>query len=758
MSAAVAPAAKDGDGLGSRISKRPRNNDLCYKCYLRWSHYKHRLHGQPVLPAETEACASVTSAFLQVMSILFEVESLRIDEPRNILALLSTNTRRTKVVELSSGTHRVPDELRRHSLSDGVGGQYSTNLDRNRYGQDDQYLSTVIRYDLEFLRLCPCLVDVEIVDAKYGMATCLVSAGDDFCTCASQLDHSPATAAVPEHAQDAAAAAGGPSDSTGGPALPPGAVAAVPWPSPGSELLSGPHSALLQGFNPIMNPSTGHAASGGSEAGVGAAAHGKQGGGAEAARAREGVTTRPRSKMYSGAASGKGEATGGLRRTSSRTPSSAGSRGRAGSAPAGRQRPATASSRPGTARLATPSRPERIGESGDSEVDEGGAAGEETDSAGEGKGEGAGPRRPGSAAGAGGVRGDKDEELRRLQEEVRVLKASRVALEGRLEDARAKELSTRAAADALRADLDATRAANQRANAMPAQGQVLGQHTWELAKERLAARSQVSVPRMVNVLRVEVQRLNVAKREAEARATANQALADAARAELANYLAASAAGGGGGGCGSANGEAASSDRAAIPGIPPDVEKYMLRQQLQEALAEKQRLAAEADALRECLNTTSCGPALRGQQQAAAQQAALAQAHNAQHTHALMQAHIAAQQQQHSQPQQAPQALANAITAQPQAGQKRKPDAAFAGMPPASQPLAAAPAPVQPVAGHPLPSGGYYGMPGSMAPVVDASAWVSLRPGTINGDGMAHGVAVPGGLLGLGGPASGSQAL
>ena len=40
------------------------------------------------------------------MSILFEVESLRIDEPRNILALLSTNTRRTKVVELSSGTHR----------------------------------------------------------------------------------------------------------------------------------------------------------------------------------------------------------------------------------------------------------------------------------------------------------------------------------------------------------------------------------------------------------------------------------------------------------------------------------------------------------------------------------------------------------------------------------------------------------------------------------------------------------------------------
>lgn len=45
----------------------------------------------------------------------------------------------------------MPDELKRHSLSDGGTGSYSTNLDRNRYGNDDQYLSTVIRYDLEFL-------------------------------------------------------------------------------------------------------------------------------------------------------------------------------------------------------------------------------------------------------------------------------------------------------------------------------------------------------------------------------------------------------------------------------------------------------------------------------------------------------------------------------------------------------------------------------------------------------------------------------
>lgn len=51
--------------------------------------------------------------------------------------------------------------------------------------------------------------------------------------------------------------------------------------------------------------------------------------------------------------------------------------------------------------------------------------------------------------------------------QVRALKSSRVALEGRLEKARAEELSTRAAADALRADLDASRAAHQRANAVP---------------------------------------------------------------------------------------------------------------------------------------------------------------------------------------------------------------------------------------------------------------------------------------------------
>lgn len=78
---------------------------------------------------------------------------------------------------------RVADELRRHCLNDNEGGQYSTNLDRNRYGNDDQYLSTVIRYDLEYLDLCPCLVDVEIIDAKNGNESTLVSAGPDMCIC-----------------------------------------------------------------------------------------------------------------------------------------------------------------------------------------------------------------------------------------------------------------------------------------------------------------------------------------------------------------------------------------------------------------------------------------------------------------------------------------------------------------------------------------------------------------------------------------------
>jgi hypothetical protein len=99
------------------------------------------------------------------------------------LQILATNTRRTKVLELSSGTHRIPDELKKHYLTDEHGAQYSTNLDRNRYGSDNNYLFTVIKHDLEMLGLCPCLADVEIIDAKAQGDSQLVTAGAETCTC-----------------------------------------------------------------------------------------------------------------------------------------------------------------------------------------------------------------------------------------------------------------------------------------------------------------------------------------------------------------------------------------------------------------------------------------------------------------------------------------------------------------------------------------------------------------------------------------------
>ena len=42
----------------------------------------------------------------QVLATIHAVERARTDKPRNVLHMLSANTRRTKVVELSSGTHR----------------------------------------------------------------------------------------------------------------------------------------------------------------------------------------------------------------------------------------------------------------------------------------------------------------------------------------------------------------------------------------------------------------------------------------------------------------------------------------------------------------------------------------------------------------------------------------------------------------------------------------------------------------------------
>lgn len=76
----------------------------------------------------------------------------------------------------------MTEELKRHSLVDDDQHQYTTNLDRNRYGNDDQYLFTVIRYNLCLLDLCPCLVDVEVLDQK-SKESVLVSAGENACTC-----------------------------------------------------------------------------------------------------------------------------------------------------------------------------------------------------------------------------------------------------------------------------------------------------------------------------------------------------------------------------------------------------------------------------------------------------------------------------------------------------------------------------------------------------------------------------------------------
>jgi hypothetical protein len=48
---------------------------------------------------------------------------------------------------------------------------------------DDQYLATVVRYNLDFLDLCPLLVDITILDAKGGNITTSVSAEPGSCKC-----------------------------------------------------------------------------------------------------------------------------------------------------------------------------------------------------------------------------------------------------------------------------------------------------------------------------------------------------------------------------------------------------------------------------------------------------------------------------------------------------------------------------------------------------------------------------------------------
>ena len=142
------------------------------------NHASHKAHTLTTHPPPIHPRA-------QVLKAIHTAELSRNDGGRNVLKLLSVNTRRTKVVALSTGTHRVPDELRRHQLADEEGNEYSTNLDRNRYGNDDQYLFTVIKFNLEALGLCPLIAQVEIIDAKAAAEECVlvVKVPDAGCTC-----------------------------------------------------------------------------------------------------------------------------------------------------------------------------------------------------------------------------------------------------------------------------------------------------------------------------------------------------------------------------------------------------------------------------------------------------------------------------------------------------------------------------------------------------------------------------------------------
>jgi hypothetical protein len=82
--------------------------------------------------------------------------------------------------------------------------------------------------------------------------------------------------------------------------------------------------------------------------------------------------------------------------------------------------------------------------------------------------------------------------------QVRDMREQRAPLETRLAELRGQEGVLAAAADVLRAELGL--AAPEQAPAAPSGEErkpVLGQATWEMAKERLATRAQVPVPRMV---------------------------------------------------------------------------------------------------------------------------------------------------------------------------------------------------------------------------------------------------------------------
>ena len=233
-----------------------------YKAHFRWRHYETAVVATLDLPRETEACASVTSAFLQILDALATAETARSCGTASTLASLAAAPRRTKVMEaapppgsrgggafasLPPGPSTVTgDDGRRHAVLSRSGRTYTSSLDRNRYGSDDAYMATVVHADLEFLGLCPCLVDVEVIDAKSGATDALSSAPAAACTCRSPSGGGPtasAMAAAAARAAAAAAAAGPPPScgrgGSGGRARSGGAPRPRPPPRPPSPAVAG---------------------------------------------------------------------------------------------------------------------------------------------------------------------------------------------------------------------------------------------------------------------------------------------------------------------------------------------------------------------------------------------------------------------------------------------------------------------------------------------------------------------------------------
>lgn len=91
-------------------------------------------------------------AFLNALEVVYEVERARCIEeglaPRNILRELALSPNRSKLLCSTKG-----DTPRANiAKQDAEGVFYWTNLDRNKYGADDQFLST-----------CLCLNLIELV-------------------------------------------------------------------------------------------------------------------------------------------------------------------------------------------------------------------------------------------------------------------------------------------------------------------------------------------------------------------------------------------------------------------------------------------------------------------------------------------------------------------------------------------------------------------------------------------------------------------